>query len=98
MGRGGKGSMLVLGLLACQVALIAKAADPIVAVDTKAVPPLAYDAGEVRIIATSDTTGSRAGVVELTELPGYETPWHQHDGCDEAFYVLEGTLTFRMGT
>ena len=67
-------------------------------VDSAALAPLPYDAGQVRIIATAEATGQRAGVVELTEASGYDTPWHQHDGCDETFYVLEGSLTLRIGT
>lgn len=59
-------------------------------------PALPYDAGFLRVIVASATTHGKLGVVELTELPGYETPWHRHDNFEESFYVLEGALTMRI--
>jgi quercetin dioxygenase-like cupin family protein len=35
-------------------------------------------------------------VIETTPAPGAGPPLHHHD-FDEAFYVLEGRLTFRLG-
>jgi quercetin dioxygenase-like cupin family protein len=57
---------------------------------------LAYDAGRVRFIASSEDTGGAWSLVELTEMPGYKTPWHRHPQAEEAFYVLEGVLTARI--
>lgn len=37
-----------------------------------------------------------SAVVELTEMPGYKTAWHQHNRCEESFYILEGTLTIKL--
>jgi quercetin dioxygenase-like cupin family protein len=67
-----------------------------VAIETHKLVPLPYDAGLVKFIATSKETAGTSAVVELTEMPGYKTAWHQHNNCEEAFYVLEGTLTIRV--
>jgi quercetin dioxygenase-like cupin family protein len=66
---------------------------------------VASDAGEARwwgsglavIKATADRTDGRLSVMEITEAPGYEAPLHVHHGEDEAFYVLDGELTFEVG-
>src|SRR4029077_12751911 len=55
-----------------------------------------YDAGKVKFIATSEETNGAYAVVELTEMPGYKTAWHQHNNCEEAFYVVEGVLTIQL--
>lgn len=55
--------------------------------------PASYDAGSARFLLSRNETGGRYSVVELQELPGYSTPLHAHRDMDEAFYVLEGTLT-----
>lgn len=57
---------------------------------------LAYDAGTVRYLASSEDTGGAWSVVELKELPGYKTPFHKHNYTDEAYYVLEGVLTAKI--
>jgi quercetin dioxygenase-like cupin family protein len=44
----------------------------------------------IKFIATSTSTEGQSATVELTEMPGYRTAWHQHNNCEEAFYVLEG--------
>jgi mannose-6-phosphate isomerase-like protein (cupin superfamily) len=67
-----------------------------VAVDTNSLAALPYDAGAVKFIAETTQTGGRAAVLELTEMPGYKTAWHQHNNCEESFYVIEGTLTIRL--
>lgn len=56
----------------------------------------AYDAGKVRFLTSSEATEGAWSLVELTEMPGYKTPWHRHNDADEAFYVLEGVLTARI--
>ena len=68
----------------------------IVALNTNELEDFDYDAGKVKFIATSEETNGAYAVVELTEMPGYKTAWHQHNNCEEAFYVVEGTLTIRL--
>ena len=68
----------------------------IVALNTNELEALPYDAGKVKFIATSEDTNSAYAVVELTEMPGYKTAWHQHNNCEEAFYVVEGVLTIKL--
>ncbi|RYG13933.1 MAG: cupin domain-containing protein [Burkholderiales bacterium] len=55
-----------------------------------------YDAGSLRVIASSENTGGTFAVLELHEAGGYLTPPHVHPGMDESFYVLEGTLQLHM--
>jgi quercetin dioxygenase-like cupin family protein len=46
--------------------------------------------------AAADTCGQLT-IVEVTEAPGAEAPLHVHYRDDEAFWVLEGSLTFEVG-
>jgi len=63
------------------------------------------DEGEARwwlgalavIKATAADTGGLLTIVEMTEPPGAEAPLHVHRREDEAFYVLEGSLTVQVG-
>lgn len=66
---------------------------------------LAHEEGEatwflgtlMTVKATGATTGGAFGLIEQ-ELPaGFATPLHIHHGEDEAFYILEGEITFRCG-
>jgi quercetin dioxygenase-like cupin family protein len=57
---------------------------------------LAYDAGTIRMLASSEDTKGAWSLVELKELPGYHTNFHRHNYTDEAFYVIEGILTVRI--
>jgi mannose-6-phosphate isomerase-like protein (cupin superfamily) len=57
---------------------------------------LAYDAGTVRMLASSEDTNGAWSLVELKEMPGYHTNLHRHNHTDEAFYVLEGILTVKV--
>jgi quercetin dioxygenase-like cupin family protein len=68
----------------------------IVAIDTNKLEVFPYDAGKVKFIVSSDDTSGAYAVVELTEMPGYKTAWHQHNNCEEAFYVVAGTLTIQI--
>ena len=68
-----------------------------IAIDTNRLEALPYDAGRVKIIASSEDTNGASAVMELTELPGYKTAWHRHKDMDEAYYVLEGIWTVRIG-
>jgi len=63
------------------------------------------DEGEARwwfsglavIKATAADTGGQMTIVEMTEPPGAEAPMHVHHREDEAFWVLEGDVTFQVG-
>jgi quercetin dioxygenase-like cupin family protein len=47
--------------------------------------------------ATAADTGGLLSIVEVTEHPGAEAPLHVHHRDDEAFWVLDGSLTFEVG-
>ena len=68
----------------------------IVAVNINELEVFPYDTGKVRFIASSEDTNGASTVMEITELPGYKTAWHQHNNCEEAFYVMEGVLTVKF--
>ena len=47
--------------------------------------------------AVADQTGGDFSLMERTVPPGARTPpAHRHVNCSEAFFVLEGTITFRL--
>jgi len=47
--------------------------------------------------ATAGTTGGRFSLMERTLPPqGRTPPPHRHAGCDEAYYVLDGKVTFNI--
>lgn len=48
-------------------------------------------------LLTSEETGGAIFVSEITVAPGGGTPPHIHHREDEAFRMLEGTLTIRVG-
>jgi quercetin dioxygenase-like cupin family protein len=47
--------------------------------------------------ATAAQTGGALGLIEEVLPPGFESPYHAHGAEDEAFYVLEGEVTFVHG-
>lgn len=49
------------------------------------------------IKATAKDTGGQLAVVEVTEPPGAEAPLHVHQREDEAFWILDGDVTFEVG-
>lgn len=52
-------------------------------------------AGDVyRIVARGDETGNAFALLEATVLSGGGPPPHTHSREDEAFFVLEGAVTF----
>ena len=63
------------------------------------------DEGEARwwfaalavIKATAADTGGAMTIVEVTEPPGAEAPLHVHHREDEAFWILEGSVTLYVG-
>jgi len=59
----------------------------------------AYSAvGDVyRILATAEQTGGVYALSEARVLPGGGPPPHIHHREDEAFFVLEGEITFMLG-
>jgi quercetin dioxygenase-like cupin family protein len=44
--------------------------------------------------ATGESTGGTFGLIEQLIPAGFASPYHVHHSDDEAFYVLEGQLTF----
>ncbi len=55
-----------------------------------------FDGLAVIKAGAADTNGQLA-VVEMTEPPNSEAPLHVHHREDEAFYVLEGSVTIYIG-
>ena len=49
------------------------------------------------IKATGKETDGRYTLVEVHEPDGVETPLHVHHREDEAFWIIEGELTFQVG-
>jgi quercetin dioxygenase-like cupin family protein len=52
---------------------------------------------QVDILLDTDQSNDVVGIVELTVPPGWDGPPLHHHDFDEAFYVLEGELTFQLG-
>jgi quercetin dioxygenase-like cupin family protein len=50
----------------------------------------------VTLRANGSETGGAFSLVEIAVAPGQGTPPHRHDDA-EAFYVLEGTMSFVLG-
>lgn len=48
-------------------------------------------------LATGEETNGAFFMAEISVIPGGGTPPHIHSREDEAFHVLEGTLTIRVG-
>jgi mannose-6-phosphate isomerase-like protein (cupin superfamily) len=42
-------------------------------------------------------SGGTLGIARVTQPPGVATPLHRHTREAEAFYLLEGTMTYRAG-
>ena len=63
------------------------------------------DEGEARwwlgslavIKVTAAETGGALSIIEVTDPPGSEVPWHVHHREDEGFWILEGSATFEVG-
>ena len=49
------------------------------------------------IKATAADTGGLMTIIEMTEAPNAEAPWHVHHREDEAFWILEGDVTIEVG-
>ena len=52
-----------------------------------------------RVLATAEQTGGTFGLIEHVIAAGEDSasPWHVHHAEDEAFYVVEGQMTFLCG-
>ena len=48
-----------------------------------------------RVLLRSEESDGQVSVIETAPAPGVGPPLHHH-GFDEAFYVMEGELTFRL--
>jgi quercetin dioxygenase-like cupin family protein len=74
---------------------------------TPALAPKAVMAGEgeaiwwldclAEIKATAADTGGLMTIVEITEPPNSQAPWHVHHREDEAFWILEGDIRIEVG-
>ena len=51
----------------------------------------------VTLKASSASSGGAYSLFHQVAPPGYSTPLHQHRDEDEAFYLLEGEVTFFIG-
>lgn len=60
-------------------------------------PWLSYVGHLVSILARGKDTGGQFSAMEAIVRKGYEPPHHVHDHDDEAYYVIEGQFTFRIG-
>ena len=49
------------------------------------------------IKTTAEDTGGRFSIIDVTEPPGAEAPLHVHSLEDEAFWILEGSVTIQVG-
>ncbi|MGH2548711.1 MAG: cupin domain-containing protein [Thermomicrobiales bacterium] len=49
------------------------------------------------IKATSASTGGQMSILEITEPPNSVAPLHVHHHEDEAFWILDGDVTFEVG-
>src|SRR5688500_2319099 len=66
---------------------------------------VAADGGEARwwgeglavIKATGADTGGQMAIIEVTEPPSAVAPLHVHHREDEAFWILDGDVTFEVG-
>ena len=56
-----------------------------------------WGGGLATIKATGKETGGLYSIVEVLEPLGARAPLHLHRKEDEAFYVLEGEMTFHIG-
>lgn len=55
--------------------------------------------GSLAVIkATAADTNGQMAIIEITEPAGAEAPLHVHHREDEAFWILEGSVTFEVGS
>ena len=65
---------------------------------TAATAPATWAMGSLfeHLVGAADTGGA-LGVALVTQPPGTATPLHRHTHESEAFFLLEGTMTYRAG-
>ena len=66
-------------------------------VNTTDEPPVYFLGLPTILRATAQKTDGAFGLVEQAMPPGFASPYHTHQLEDEAFYVLEGNMTFVCG-
>lgn len=49
------------------------------------------------IKVTAEQTGGLLSIIEVTEPPNAEGPWHVHHREDEGFWILDGDVTLQIG-
>src|SRR3954469_23827720 len=52
---------------------------------------------DATVLLRTEQSDDRVGIVEVTVPAGWPGPPLHHHAFDEAFYVLEGELTFQLG-
>src|SRR3954447_26306438 len=52
---------------------------------------------DATVLLRTEDSDDRVGIVEITVPAGWAGPPLHHHAFDEAFYVLEGELTFQLG-
>jgi mannose-6-phosphate isomerase-like protein (cupin superfamily) len=52
---------------------------------------------DANVLLRTEQSAGRAGIVEVAVPAGWPGPPLHHHAFDEAFYVLEGELTFQLG-
>src|SRR6185295_19787201 len=50
----------------------------------------------VSFLVTGEETNGSFSLLEITQRPGSEPPYHVHDLEDETIYVLEGQISFMV--
>lgn len=66
--------------------------------DTVATTPArAFLSALVWIKGTGAGTAGTMSMVEIKAPAGWESPWHVHHTHDEYFYILEGSVTAKVG-
>lgn len=75
--------------------------------DTQPLEPMLTRSGEgearwwlgrlAEIKVTAEQTGGLLTIVEITEPPNSQAPLHVHHREDEAFWILEGSVTLEVG-
>ena len=74
--------------------------NPVVTGETSLVPTppaRSFLSALVWIKADGALTAGTFSVIEILAPAGWETPWHVHDTHDEYFYILDGSVTARVG-
>jgi quercetin dioxygenase-like cupin family protein len=52
--------------------------------------------GRITIKVRGDDTENKYDILEFTAPPGFEAPPHVHQRTEQAYYVLEGELEFKL--